>query len=99
MSQALSEQLALRQAKVAIHGLGLAVAAMSSPFMVIQSRRDGYQFTQRFSWGVAQGDIEREPWSGVTGTRIVITLPDEAPVIDAGAVTSRWSCGESRIPA
>lgn len=82
----LVEQLAGRQPKVAIHGLGLAVAAMVSPLLVIRSRRDGQQFTQRFAWGAAQGNIECEPWSGPSGTRITITLADEAPVIDAVAI-------------
>jgi hypothetical protein len=85
----LVEQLALRQGKVALHGLGLAIVAMSSPSMIVQSRRDGRQFTQRFSWGVAQGEVEREPWSGPTGTRIVVQLADEAPVIDAAAVRAQ----------
>src|SRR4051812_40463450 len=39
----LVEQLTARQRQVAIHGLGLALAAMSSPLMVIESRRDGHR--------------------------------------------------------
>jgi len=85
----LVEQLTSRGSKVAIHGLGLAIAAMSSPSTIIQSRRDGQQFTQGFAWGVAQGDVEHEPWSGLTGTRIMFTLADGAPDIDFEAVAAQ----------
>jgi len=94
----LVEQLAVRQAKVALHGLGLAVAAMSSPSMVVWSRRDGYQFTQKFVWGVAQGDVEREPWSGSTGTRIMFALADGAPDIDVEAVTDQVALWRTAHP-
>lgn len=85
----LVEQLAARRSEVALHGLGLAIIAMSSPSMTIQSRRDGRSFVQRFAWGVAQGQLETEPWDGPTGTRVTFTIPDDAPVIDFGEVVAQ----------
>ena len=85
----LVEQLAVRRGEVALHGLGLAIIAMSSPLMTIQSRRDGRSFVQRFAWGVAQGQLESEPWEGQTGTCVTFVLSDDAPVIDFGEVVAQ----------
>jgi hypothetical protein len=42
----LLEQLAARHANVALHGIGLAIIAMSSPLVAIESRRGGRVSTQ-----------------------------------------------------
>jgi DNA gyrase/topoisomerase IV subunit B len=78
----LVEQLAVRRTDVALHGLGLALIAMSSPSMTIQSRRGGHKYSQQFEWGIAKGVVEVEPWDGPTGTEISLTLGDSAPEID-----------------
>lgn len=85
----LLEQLAARRTEVALHGIGLAIIAMSSPFMSIESRRNGQLFTQTFVWGVAQGPVRTQPWAGATGTRVMFTLPDEAAEIDCGHVIAQ----------
>lgn len=85
----LIEQLALRQNEVALHGLGLAIVAMSSPLMTIEARRDGRLRTQEFSWGVALAHVKDEPSEGPSGSRISFTLPDAAPEIDIGEVTAQ----------
>ena len=92
----LVEQLTSRQRHVAIHGLGLALAAMSSPVMAIESRREGYRFLQNFAWGVAKGGVEREAWNGPSGTCIRIALAHDAPAIDAADIVSQveqWRVG------
>ena len=77
----LLEQLAATRSEVALHGIGLAIVAMSSPCMTVESRRGGLRFTQDFAWGVVQGPVQGEPWDGATGTRVTFTLPDDAPEI------------------
>jgi DNA gyrase/topoisomerase IV subunit B len=78
----LVEQLAARSGEVALHGLGLAIIAVSSPTLTIEARRAGRVSTQTYSWGVASGPVRSEPADGATGTRVTFTLPNEAPVID-----------------
>jgi DNA gyrase/topoisomerase IV subunit B len=85
----LVEQLAARRSEVALHGLGLAIIAMSSPSLTVQSRRDGRSFVQRFAWGVAQGQLEAEPWEGPTGTLVTFNISDGAPVIDFAEVIAQ----------
>ena len=69
---------------------------MSSPPMVIESCRDGYRLLQKFEWGVAQSDVEREDWHGPSGTCIAVTFASDAPAIQAAAVESQveqWRIG------
>lgn len=94
----LLEQLAGRRSEVALHGIGLAIVAMSSPHMSIESRRGGHLLTQEFAWGVAQGPVRSEPWDGPTGTRITFTLADEAPAIDANAVMAQVRTWQAAHP-
>ena len=82
----LVEQLAARRSEVALHGIGLAIIAMSTPKMHIESRRNGHLSIQTFAWGVAQGPVRSEPVEGANGTRVMLTLPDEAPEIDRDEV-------------
>jgi len=92
----LVEQLTPRRRHVAIHGLGLALAAMSSPVMTVESRREGYRFVQSFAWGVAQGGVEREDWNGPGGTCIRFALANDAPAIgaaDIAAQVEQWRIG------
>jgi hypothetical protein len=56
----LLEQLAARRSEVALHGIGLAIIAMSCPMLRIESRRNGRLFTQVFVWGLAQGPVISE---------------------------------------
>ncbi len=83
---ALLEQLTARQGEVALHGVGLAVLAMFSPLLTIESRRAGRRFTQTYSWGQADGPVRSEPADEVTGTRIAFSLSSEAPAIDEAEV-------------
>jgi DNA gyrase/topoisomerase IV subunit B len=85
----LVEQLTVRRTEVALHGLGLALVAMSSPSMTIQSRRDGRKYSQHFEWGVAHGGVEVEPWDGSTGTHVMFTVADSAPAIDLSEVIAQ----------
>lgn len=94
----LVEQLAARRGKVALHGLGLALIAMSSPSMTIESRRSGRKFTQHFQWAVAHGDLESQPWDGPSGTRITVTLADSAPEIDVDEVMAQAQLWRSAHP-
>ncbi|ROZ75379.1 hypothetical protein [Ramlibacter sp. WS9] len=94
----LVEQLAVRRNEVALHGLGLALIAMSSPSMTIQSRRGGHKYLQRFEWAVAQGGVEVEPWDGPAGTEISLTLADSAPEIDFDEVMVQADLWRSAHP-
>lgn len=92
----LVEQLGARRDKVAIHGLGLALVAMSSPKLVIESRRDGRRRVQHFAWGAAQGGVQGEPWQGASGTRIELELAEDAPDITLADVLPQvelWRAG------
>ena len=82
----LLEQLTARQGEVALHGIGLAILAMSSPLLTIESRRAGRRFTQTYSWGRADGPVCSESADEATGTRVAFRLPDEAPGIDEAEV-------------
>jgi DNA gyrase/topoisomerase IV subunit B len=94
----LVEQLAVRHGEVALHGLGLALIAMSSPSMLIESRREGQKYSQNFSWGVAQGGVQAEPWQGPSGTRIAVALPESAAEVDVGEVTAQIQLWRSAYP-
>ena len=85
----LLEQLAARRTEVALHGIGLAILAMSAPLLRIESRRNGRLSTQAFAWGVAQGPVRNEPAEGATGTCVMFTLPNEAPEIDCDEVLAQ----------
>ena len=94
----LLEQLSARRGEVALHGIGLAIIAMSSPEMRIESRRNGRLSTQTFARGVAQGPVLSEPADGATGTRVMLTLPDEAPAIDRDEVLAQVECWRAAYP-
>jgi DNA gyrase/topoisomerase IV subunit B len=72
----------LRLGEAALHGIGLAIVAMSSPLLTIESRRTGQLCTQAYSWGVAEGPMRSESAIETTGTRVTFVLPKEAPAID-----------------
>lgn len=96
----LLEQLAGARGEVALHGIGLAIAAMSSPHLAVESRRGGLLLAQEFSWGLAKGPARSEPWDGPTGTRVTLTLPPEAPAIDFGQVVAQadtWRAAHPRL--
>jgi DNA gyrase subunit B len=82
----LLEQLSARQGEVALHGIGLAVLAMSSPHLTIESQRAGRRFTQTYSWGQADGPVRSDPASDATGTRVAFRLSSESPAIDEAEV-------------
>ena len=88
-AESLLEQLATRQGKVALHGLGLAIISMSSPSLTIESRRNGTVFKQEFAWGSARGAVQSEPWAGPTGTRITLQIAEDAPPIDFAQVLAQ----------
>ena len=83
----LLEQLAARRSEVALHGIGLAIIAMSSPLLRIESRRNGRLSAQAFAWGVAQGPVCSEPAEGATGTCARNSMRSN---------TSRWTPRASR---
>jgi DNA gyrase/topoisomerase IV subunit B len=82
----LLEQLSARRSEVALHGIGLAIIAMSSPLLTVESRRGRQLCTQTYSWGVAAGPMRVEPSDETTGTRVTFVLPKEAAAIDDGEV-------------
>jgi DNA gyrase/topoisomerase IV subunit B len=82
----LLEQLAARPSEVALHGIGLAILAMSSPLLTIESRRAGRRFTQTYSWGQADGPVRSEPADEAPGTRVAFRLSSDAPEIDEAEV-------------
>jgi DNA gyrase/topoisomerase IV subunit B len=82
----LLEQLTARKREVALHGLGLAILAMSSPLLTIESRRAGRLFTQTYSSGQADGPVRSEPTDEASGTRVAFRLSSEAPGIDEAEV-------------
>ena len=85
----LLEQLAAQRSEVALHGIGLAIIAMCSPLLTIESRRSGRLSTQAYSWGVAQGPVHTEPTDSSTGTRVTFTLPSHAPEIESVEVLAQ----------
>jgi DNA gyrase/topoisomerase IV subunit B len=85
----MSEQLAARSSEVVLHGLGLAIIAVSSPLVTIEARRRGRVSTQTYSWGIANGPVLSQPADGAAGTRVTFTLPSEAPEIDEDAVLAQ----------
>ncbi len=96
----LMAQLSPRRSEIALHGIGLAILAMSSPFLSVESRRNGRLSTQAFAWGVAQGLVHSESFDGPTGTRVSFTLPDDAPDIDHDDVVAQlevWRAAHPRL--
>jgi DNA gyrase/topoisomerase IV subunit B len=94
----LLEQLAARSSEVALHGIGLAILAMSSPLLTIESRRAGRRFTQTYSWGHADGPIRSEPADEATGTRVAFSLSSEAPGIDEAEVLEQVQIWRAAYP-
>jgi len=82
----LLEQLTARQGEVALHGIGLALLAMSSPLLTIESQRAGRRFTQTYSWGQADGPVRSDPAGDATGTCVTFKLSSDAPRIDEAEV-------------
>jgi hypothetical protein len=96
----LMEQLAVRRGEVAIHGIGLAIIAASSPLLTIEARRGGLVSTQAYSWGVAKEPVRSEPADGPAGTRVTFTLPNDAPEIDVDEVLAQvavWRAAHSGL--
>ena len=94
----LLEQLAGR-GEVALHGIGLAIAAMSSPHLRIESRRGSVLHAQDIARGVAQGPVRSLPRDGPTGTRVTLRLPPEAPAIDFDQVMAQVQTWRAAHPA
>lgn len=82
----LVEQLTERQTLTALHGIGIAIVAMSSPWLMVESHRNNSLHKQVFSWGRALGPVESGPGSREFGTRVTLMLPQEATPIDPGPV-------------
>lgn len=91
-------QLTGRGGEVALHGIGLAIVAMSSPMLRIESRRDGLLSTQSYSWGVAQGPVQSQPAGCERGTRVTVTLPSDAPEIECGEVLAQVEAWRATHP-
>ena len=89
----LLEQLTARQGEVALHGIGLAILAMSSPLLTIEARRAGRRFTQTYSWGRADGPVRSEPADEATGTRVAFSLSSESPGLTKLRSSSRFKSG------
>src|SRR3712207_144887 len=51
-----------------LHGVGVSVVNALSKRVEVEVRRDGYRWTQAFSYGVPQGDLERHEETDATGT-------------------------------
>lgn len=96
----LLEQLTARQGEVALHGIGLAILAMSSPLLTIESRRAGRRFTQTYSWGQADGPVRSDPAGDATGTRVAFRLSNEAPGINEAEVLEQvriWRAAHPKL--
>lgn len=85
----LVEQLAARRGEVALHGIGLAIVAMASPRLTIESRRAGRRYSQRYSWGVAEDSVSSEPTGEASGTRLTLMLPLDAPPMESDKVLAQ----------
>lgn len=97
----LIEQLGGQQPDVALHGIGLAILALSSPVLTIESHRGGALHRQSFAWGRAQGPVGSVPaTAATTGTRVTMTLPDGAPDVDLDhllAPIASWRAAHPRL--
>ncbi|HEY3960505.1 MAG TPA: DNA topoisomerase (ATP-hydrolyzing) subunit B [Solirubrobacteraceae bacterium] len=61
-----------------LHGVGVSVVNALSERLLVEIRRDGYEFSQEYSRGAPQNELQRGaklPGDGVTGTTITF-LPD-----------------------
>ena len=94
----LLEQLAGRGGEVAIHGIGLAIVAASSPMLTIESRRGGRLSRQDYSWGIAQGVAQIQPATFDTGTEVTVALPSDAPEIESGEVLAQVDAWRASHP-
>jgi DNA gyrase/topoisomerase IV subunit B len=94
----LLEQLSGRRGEVALHGIGLAIVAMSSPMLTVESRRGGRLSTQSYSWGIAHGPVESRPAGSETGTRVTVALPSEGPGIEIADVLGQVEAWRASHP-
>jgi DNA gyrase/topoisomerase IV subunit B len=94
----LLEQLTGRIGEVVLHGIGLAIVAMSSPMLSIESRRGGLLSTQTYSWGIPRGPVQSHPAGPETGTRLTVTLPSDAPEIESGEVLAQVEAWRASHP-
>lgn len=94
----LLEQLTDHGREVVLHGIGLAMIAMSSPKLSIESRRHGSLSTQTYSWGIAQGPVKSQPAGPETGTRVAVTLASDAPEIERGEVLAQVEAWRATYP-
>ncbi|MCL1902227.1 MAG: type IIA DNA topoisomerase subunit B [Alphaproteobacteria bacterium] len=60
-----------------LHGVGAAVVNALSSETIVTSLRDGFEWTQKFSRGIATGPLERGAPTKSTGTRVRFTLDDQ----------------------
>ncbi len=61
-----------------LHGVGVSVVNALSERLLVEIRRDGYEFSQEYSRGAPQNELQRGaklPGDGVTGTTVTF-LPD-----------------------
>jgi DNA gyrase subunit B len=61
-----------------LHGVGVSVVNALSERLLVEIRRDGYEFSQEYSRGAPQNELQKGaklPGDGVTGTTITF-LPD-----------------------
>jgi DNA gyrase/topoisomerase IV subunit B len=95
----LVEQLTDRQCGTVLHGLGLAITAMASPLLVIQSHRHGRVHEQAFSWGRALRPAESSPGTGGVGTRVMLAFSPEAPAIEPQDILAQVDHWRALFPA
>lgn len=94
----LLEQLTGRSGEVVLHGLGLAIVAMSSPMLSIDSCRGGLLSRQTYSWGIAQGPVQNQPADSERGTRVTVELSSDAPEIECGEVLAQVEAWRATHP-
>ncbi len=61
-----------------LHGVGVSVVNALSERLIVEIRRDGYEFSQEYSRGAPRNELQRGaklPGDGVTGTTVTF-LPD-----------------------
>jgi DNA gyrase/topoisomerase IV subunit B len=92
------EQLTGRGGEVVLHGIGLAIVAMSSQMLSIESRRGGLLSTQAYSLGIAQGPVQSRPAGSERGTRVIVTLSSDAPDIECDEVLAQVEAWRATHP-
>jgi len=88
-----------RSSVVQLHGVGLSLIAASSPRLEIQSWRGGCRWWQTFSWGVADGSVQKEPVSAASGTRITLTTAPGSADADPAALLAQIELWRASHPA